>query len=398
EYSTRIVSAHQLQLMAMNTSDAYTLGASFDAAKTAGGDVWRNGGFVPVGNAATPFNGSLDGTGHIISNLRVNESDSTGLFHTIGTAGSVSNVGLQGGSVSGFQNVGALAGVNYGMLSGNFSTASVSGFIIVGGLVGTNNGTIIDSYASGAVNGAHFSSGGLVGDNFGSVVNSYASGKVGNGFAGPMNGGLVGRNIGTVTGSFWNTTTTGQSWSNGGGIGLTDTEIKSLATYNSATPTNGGVNPAWDLNKTWIVYDGQTAPLLRSFMTPLTITVNGGTKVYDGTAFSGGGSVTYSAITDGRLLGTNSVTNPGTAINAGVYDLTAQGHYSTGQTGYAITYVGGKITITPKALTITGVTAGNKVYDGTTSANLSGGTLSGLVGNETIGLGSLSGAFSDKNA
>ncbi|MDQ2136789.1 YDG domain-containing protein, partial [Alcaligenaceae bacterium B3P038] len=398
EYSTRIVSAHQLQLMAMNTSDAYTLGASFDAAKTAGGDVWRNGGFVPVGNAATPFNGSLDGTGHIISNLRVNQSDSTGLFHSIGTAGSVSNVGLQGGSVSGFQNVGALAGINYGTIRGNFSTASVSGFIVVGGLVGTNNGTIIDSYASGAVNGAHFSIGGLVGDNFGSVINSYASGAVGSSYMGPMNGGLVGRNIGTVTGSFWNTTTTGQSWSNGGGIGLTDTEIKSLATYNSATPTNGAVNPAWDLNKTWIVYEGQTAPLLRSFMTPLTITVNGGTKVYDGTAFSGGGSVTYSAITDGRLLGTNSVTNPGTAINAGVYDLTAQGHYSTGQTGYAITYVDGKITITPKALTITGVTAGNKVYDGTTSANLSGGTLSGLVGNETIGLGSLSGAFSDKNA
>ncbi|PJC95273.1 filamentous hemagglutinin, partial [Janthinobacterium sp. BJB1] len=54
--------------------------------------------------------------------------------------------------------------------------------------------------------------------------------------------------------------------------------------------------------------------------------------------------------------------------------------------------------ITPKALTVSGITAASKVYDGTTAATLSGGTLSGLVGDETVTLGALNGAFSDKNA
>ncbi|WP_229412209.1 YDG domain-containing protein, partial [Massilia sp. Root1485] len=54
--------------------------------------------------------------------------------------------------------------------------------------------------------------------------------------------------------------------------------------------------------------------------------------------------------------------------------------------------------ITPKALTLTGLTASDKVYDGTTAARLTGGTLSGMVGNETLNLGGLAGAFADKNA
>ncbi|MCT9813539.1 YDG domain-containing protein, partial [Acidovorax sp. Be4] len=51
-----------------------------------------------------------------------------------------------------------------------------------------------------------------------------------------------------------------------------------------------------------------------------------------------------------------------------------------------------------KALTVSGVTAGNKTYDGTTAATLSGGTLNGLVGNETLTLTGQSGVFSDQNA
>ena len=54
--------------------------------------------------------------------------------------------------------------------------------------------------------------------------------------------------------------------------------------------------------------------------------------------------------------------------------------------------------ITPKALTVTGATAGNKVYDGNTKATVSGGALSGLVGSETLGLSGLSGVFADRNA
>ncbi len=55
--------------------------------------------------------------------------------------------------------------------------------------------------------------------------------------------------------------------------------------------------------------------------------------------------------------------------------------------------------ITSKALTVTGTTVANKTYDGTTSATLSGGTLSGVVAADTANvLLTQAGTFVDKNA
>ncbi|WP_218124016.1 YDG domain-containing protein, partial [Pseudomonas sp. 06C 126] len=50
------------------------------------------------------------------------------------------------------------------------------------------------------------------------------------------------------------------------------------------------------------------------------------------------------------------------------------------------------------ALTISGMQANGKVYDGNNLASLSGGALDGLVGSETLGVTGLSATFSDKNA
>ena len=49
-------------------------------------------------------------------------------------------------------------------------------------------------------------------------------------------------------------------------------------------------------------------------------------------------------------------------------------------------------------LTITGITAGNKIYDGTTSATLTGGTLSGIINSDDVTLTDGKGEFADKNA
>jgi len=65
---------------------------------------------------------------------------------------------------------------------------------------------------------------------------------------------------------------------------------------------------------------------------------------------------------------------------------------------YALTQPSGLTAdITPASLTATGLTATGKVYDGTATATLSGGTLSGVLGNDVV-RAALSGAFSDKNA
>ena len=49
--------------------------------------------------------------------------------------------------------------------------------------------------------------------------------------------------------------------------------------------------------------------------------------------------------------------------------------------------------ITAKELTVTGASADNKVYDGSTAASISGAALVGVVSNDTVALDSLAGAF-----
>src|SRR5205085_8526787 len=53
--------------------------------------------------------------------------------------------------------------------------------------------------------------------------------------------------------------------------------------------------------------------------------------------------------------------------------------------------------ISAKALTLSGVTASNKVYDGNIAASISGGTLGGIVGSDTVSLSLGSATFADKN-
>ena len=55
-------------------------------------------------------------------------------------------------------------------------------------------------------------------------------------------------------------------------------------------------------------------------------------------------------------------------------------------------------TITPKALTITGSTAASKTYDGDNKATITVGTVTGFVGDETLGMTTAVGTFADKNA
>ena len=52
--------------------------------------------------------------------------------------------------------------------------------------------------------------------------------------------------------------------------------------------------------------------------------------------------------------------------------------------------------ITPATLTVSGTNAASKVYDGTTAATVGGGTLSGVIGSDTVTL-TQSGSFASKN-
>ena len=177
--------------------------------------------------------------------------------------------------------------------------------------------------------------------------------------------------------------------------------MQTQANFTSATAANGNVNPAWDFAATWVMYQGETYPLLRGYLTPLTITVNNATEVYNGVPFAGGNGLTYSV-----------VPNPAYLFNATVYGGSSQGAVNvagspyvltsaaySNQQGYLITFVPGTLSITAAPLTVTGETAANKVYDGTTAVTLSGGVLGGVVAADAANLTLTdAGVFVSKNA
>jgi filamentous hemagglutinin family protein len=82
-------------------------------------------------------------------------------------------------------------------------------------------------------------------------------------------------------------------------------------------------------------------------------------------------------------------------VSGGPYAITASGGIVN--LGYAFTLSNvGTLTVQPRALTMSGATAANKVYDGTNTATLTG-SLSGVLFNDAVGL-NLTAAFASTNA
>jgi hypothetical protein len=131
----------------------YRLTADINATSTS---AWNgNSGFDPIGNSSNPFTGTFDGEGHAISNLTIDRrwTDGVGLFGTVGTAGTVRNVGLVDAAITGTESVGGVAGESNGTVLGSFVTGSLAGRYSVGGVVGHNRGTIDTSYTTANVSG-----------------------------------------------------------------------------------------------------------------------------------------------------------------------------------------------------------------------------------------------------
>ncbi|WP_171051149.1 GLUG motif-containing protein, partial [Halomonas sp. ATBC28] len=240
-----------LQGMAGDLDGHYALGANIDASATAG---WNDGaGFAPMGDFFSRFTGTFDGLGHTLSDLTINRegTDYIGLFGRVDTSGTLRHIGLVDGSVTGSNLVGGLVGLNEGIITNAYATGAVSGDQdYVGGLVGSNRGSITNAYATGAVSG-NLVVGGLAGSNSnnGTITNAYATGAVsGNGYV----GGLVGYNIGTLTDAYWNTETTGQDSSSGGGTGLTTAQMFEASNLEG-----------FDFDTVWGNSGDQTTPWLR---------------------------------------------------------------------------------------------------------------------------------------
>jgi len=477
----------QVGIEGSSLSAVYRLTADIDASSSALENSYR--GFVPIGpSSSNGFKGKFHGGGHVISELSTNHTvHDEGLFGFIDSGSVVDSLGLVGGSISGPDVSGNLAGENKGTIIRCYATGSVKGWggdgIDVGGLVGINYGTIVNSYATGFIVCIHesstgtFSAGGLVGANMGgSIIGSYATGSVvSTGEVDGEGGGLVGintyydrnnlRGYGNITQSYASgdvivTSSNGANGYSGGIVGLNDiggniTEsfttsdvlnasfsgkfLGNLAGkndgsitkcyWNSTQQVNSSVTAcgygstiacnnhnglttsemlqstnldSLDFTNTWYQYNGHTYPLLRALMTPLTITAKDSIKTYDGTAFTGGNGISYSLPNTqiSKILGTPNFggTNQ-LAKDTGSYTITIDSLWST-QQGYLISIVNGTLRINPKELTLTGLSAQSKIYDGNISATLAGSaSLNGIVNSENISVaGTASASFADKNA
>lgn len=132
-----------------------------------------------------------------------------------------------------------------------------------------------------------------------------------------------------------------------------------------------------------------------------TISVTGSTNfTYNGAVqgpttsvvFGSTGALTYTYSGTGTTTYGPNTTRP---TNAGTYQVVAS--VAADATFDAATSSAFAFTINKANLTITGLTASNKTYDGTIAAILSGGTLSGAVAGDDVTLVSGSGSFSNKN-
>ncbi|WP_309916018.1 MBG domain-containing protein [Xanthomonas sp. 1678] len=433
---TVIQDLNQLQGVNTGLAGRYVLGNDIDASASIGWvgleldaqgrPIFAYNGFRPIGASGAAFTGVFDGLGHTINNLTINwpNTDYVGLFGVTGNGSAIRDLGLLGGSVAGQNYVGGLVGDNGGTITNTYVAGMVNGFTsderdYIGGLVGFNEagGTITNTYATGPVRGSNYV-GGLVGSNLGAITNAYATGEV-NGIlysGGNYVGGLVGSNepggtitntyatgavsgnnyvgglvgfyaAGTIIGSYWDTETTGQSTSDGGGTGLTTAQMMdpaSFAAWGTDISAVGGSSAAWR------IYAGDTAPLLRTFMTGLAVfTVNIGT-FYNGTAFAGSSSSILGTLTPshwrpassvdaGLILGDANARTSTPAINAGSYALTSDLY--SGQMGYDIAFTPGTLTIAPATLTYLANTA-TTTYGGTPTGLT--GTVTGFVNGQTL--------------
>ncbi|NYF19424.1 filamentous hemagglutinin family protein [Xanthomonas sp. JAI131] len=434
---TVILDLNQLQAVNTGLAGRYVLGNDIDASASIawlgvelnaqGRPIIAYNGFRPIGAAGAPFTGVLDGLGHTINNLTINwpNTDDVGLFGVTGNGSAIRNLGLLGGSVAGRNYVGGLVGDNGGTITNTYAAGMANGLTsderdYVGGLVGFNEagGTITNAYATGAVRGNNYV-GGLVGSNLGAITNAYATGAVNGIFyngGGNYVGGLVGSNEaggtitntyatgavggnnyvgglvglyggGAITGSYWNRETTGRSTSDGGGTGLTTVQMMdpaSFAAWSTDISAVGGSSAAWR------IYAGDTAPLLRIFMTGLAVSAKNLGTVYNGTAFAGSSSLVLGTLTPSYwrpsssvdaslILGDANARTSTPATNAGSYAL-ASDLYS-GQMGYDIAFTPGTLTIAPATLTYLADTA-TSTY-GSTPTGLTG-TVTGFVNGQTL--------------
>jgi GH25 family lysozyme M1 (1,4-beta-N-acetylmuramidase) len=444
-----IGTASELQAVNQNLSGQYCLTQDIDASSISD--------FTPIGSGTDEFTGVFDGGGHTISGLNITAAYA-GLFGYVGATGivknvaltlfsvkntldsgvlvgendgTITNVGVIGGSVTGGNAVanvvGGLVGFNYGIVLQSHATVTVDGGFdsnSVGGLVGANGGTISQSYATGAVSQSadSLNVGGLVGANGGTISQSYATGMVGgsNSVGGLVGvnetgstvlqsyatgtvggetvvGGLVGWNGGTisqsyatgavsassyigglvgfsyfgnVSSSYWDTQTTGQTTS-AGGSPITDAALKS-GLPSGFDPTVWGSNLSINSGYPYLFW--QQLPTVTS-IAPASGPIAGGTGVaITGTNFAAATAVQFGSLNAASFSINNDSSITATSpAESGTVDVTV-----TTPSGTSATSSADQFTYLP-APTVTSISPASGPTSGGTGVTITGSNFTGAT-------------------
>ena len=293
-------------------------------------------GFSPIGDFITRFLGNFNGQGFVISNLTINHPgyNYIGVFGYPSTSATISNLGVEGGTITGYDSVGGLIGYNFaGTITSCHSSNSVSGNNYTGGLIGQNSisATITSSYATGTVSGSGLYSGGLVGLNSADLIDScYATGTIsGTNFS----GGLVGRNSGTILSSYATGAVTANNYT-GGLVGTNAANATIDACYATGSVTgstaSGGLVGTNDstINSSYatgaVSGGSQTGGLIGLSSTNTTVDLCYATGSVTGTFYSGGLiGWSYASVTSSYSSGSLS-------LSTGNYIGGFMGRYSSG--------------------------------------------------------------------
>ncbi|MCT7497973.1 two-partner secretion domain-containing protein, partial [Aliarcobacter cryaerophilus] len=371
-----------LNNLSSSTSDYTNL-----ASNTANGGL----GWNSIGKNETRALFQFDGLGNTISDLYINRpnEDLSGLFGHTQSGSNIQNIGLLNVNITGGGFTGGLVGANYYTdITNSYVSGGITGNgIRIGGLAGANSGTISNSYAIVTVAGNGSEIGGLVGYSDGTISNSFYDKT-------KYTGDGVGNNS-THSGVIGKTT---QEMSYGGTFKTADWDIVADSSVTSLTPVI-----KWDSINNKYVW--AIAPLA------LTYTLADKTTTYNGTTQNL--STFYNNSTN--IFGTNH-----SFIDLSKYKFQVAGNDVTGykdadiynsiklvnnSDSFAILNTSGntdgKLTINKKDLTISNITANNKIYDGTTTATVDKGAIdyTGKFGSDNIAIDTtnLVATFVDKN-
>ncbi|MEY2905438.1 MAG: hypothetical protein RJA52_1454, partial [Bacteroidota bacterium] len=184
------------------------------------------------------------------------------MYHSSADSSVSSTGGILGGAVGdckGCQLVGVTA---KGKVETTGSSGQIGGLVGLMSTAGVDTAKIINGYATGntkaLANSSNPGVGGLIGEITGdasktTIVHTYANGKVEYTGSGDI-GGLIGKSVAiTNTASFWDSQTTMQNSSDGGGMAKNTTEMTDSMTFRSAGwdykgETTNGTSDYWGYN------------------------------------------------------------------------------------------------------------------------------------------------------